>query len=285
MHDAVAPGRLDWPPHQETRQSRWKVINLPALSEDAEERPLWPGRWTREQLLERRAEVGEYTWASLYQGRPRPRGGSVFGDPHFWTQLPRHFRVGRGCDLAYTAKTSADASVLVTLLHGSDGYYYVLDVKREQVRAPGFVEVIKRGVRKFASSTPIWFYRRRRPLESGAADLIKALGLRQLAPHPRGGRQVCPRGAARRRPHGTPGKVLVPADSERFEWVDDFVEEFVNFTGTPGGMDDEEWTATVGAFDSLAAALRRRRHQGPKGSQEDPGLPQSRCESLSHVCM
>ena len=244
--------------------SRWKVINLPALSEDAEERPALAGP-VDAGAAARAARRGR----RVHLGQPLPgtpaaaRGLRLRGPAYFWTQLPRHFRVGRGCDLAYTAKTSADASVLVTLLHGSDGYYYVLDVKREQVRAPGFVEVIKRGVRKFASSTPIWFYGAGGP-ESGAADLIKALGLRQLRHIPAVADKFVragPLAAA-----WNAGKVLVPADSERFEWVDDFVEEFVNFTGTPGGMDDRV-DATVGAFDSLAAALDDGDIKGPKAAK------------------
>src|SRR5688572_22694179 len=88
----------------------WQYVNLPAIAEQddllgrEEGEPLDPIRWPADVLLDRRREVGEYTWASLYQGRPRPRGGSVFGEATYYDELPRSaYRVGRGVDLAYTA--------------------------------------------------------------------------------------------------------------------------------------------------------------------------------------
>ena len=56
-------------------------------------------------LAERRVDVGEYDWSSLYDQRPRPKGGSVFGDVHL-SPPPKAYRVAIGIDLAYTEKTA-----------------------------------------------------------------------------------------------------------------------------------------------------------------------------------
>jgi predicted phage terminase large subunit-like protein len=113
----------------------WRVIDLPAIN--GEGAALWPERWPAEALQQRRLEVGEYDWASLFQGQPRPRGGAVFHDAHLYAELPKRLRVTIGLDFAYTAKTSADYSAAVVLGRDMDSdakapVFYILDALREQ---------------------------------------------------------------------------------------------------------------------------------------------------------
>jgi hypothetical protein len=96
----------------------WQYLRLPALSDDGQ--ALWPERWPADELEQRRREVGEYTWASLYQGVPRPRGGSVFNaEPELYTDaalgLVAGYRDGIGVDFAYTARKHADYSSAVVM--------------------------------------------------------------------------------------------------------------------------------------------------------------------------
>lgn len=121
----------------------WKVVQLPAIDDDG--CALWPERWPADALHQRRLEVGEYDWASLYQGQPRPRGGAVFGDAHLYTEAPKRFRVTIGLDFAYTAKTSSDYSAAVVLARDLDSdakapTFYVLEVLREQCEPERFAE-------------------------------------------------------------------------------------------------------------------------------------------------
>ena len=55
---------------------RWTKLILPAI--DADGRALWEDAYPRPVLDQIRATIGEYDWASLYEQRPRPRGGSFF---------------------------------------------------------------------------------------------------------------------------------------------------------------------------------------------------------------
>lgn len=219
----------------------WTVINLPALSEDAEERPLWPEVWPKSELLQKKAQ-GEYTWASLFQGRPRPRGGTLFGDPHLWTELPKVFRVARGLDLAYTAKTSSDWSVLVTALvsknDAHEDVFHIVDVVRRQKRAPDFRTDMRRAIEHKWPSTPIWIYRANGP-EAGAVDLLRHgdEGVEQIVGMPAvADKFVRAQGYAAA---WNAGRVLLPEDSERFPWVNDFISEHVNFTGVSDPNDDQ----------------------------------------------
>lgn len=90
----------------------WEVVNLPALSEDDE--PLWPERWTVDELREIRRT--NPWWHALYQGSPRPQGSTIF-DPAAlatYTELPQgpHVEV-MGVDVAYGSKDRHDRSALV----------------------------------------------------------------------------------------------------------------------------------------------------------------------------
>ena len=123
--------------------ARWEVIELRAIADGtdpndprAEGEALWPEFMPADFLAERRVDVGEYDWSSLYDQRPRPKGGSVFGDVHL-SPPPKAYRVAIGIDLAYTEKTASDYSVAVVMAE-SGGQYHVLDVHRVQVPAPGF---------------------------------------------------------------------------------------------------------------------------------------------------
>ena len=89
----------------------WTSINLPAL--DADEQPLWPERWSREELLRVRASQPARLWAALYQGSPLPEGGRTF-DPSrlaLYDRLPDGpYTDALGLDLAYGARRQHDRS-------------------------------------------------------------------------------------------------------------------------------------------------------------------------------
>jgi predicted phage terminase large subunit-like protein len=63
---------------------KWHVLDLPAEAEDDDPlgrqpgEPLWPAFRSAQWLEEKRTELGEYGFASLLQGRPRPREGGMF---------------------------------------------------------------------------------------------------------------------------------------------------------------------------------------------------------------
>lgn len=231
--------------------AHWESINLPAIAQagDPLGRPLgaalWPSRWSEEALARKKIEVGAYDWASLFDGSPRPRGGSVFRDVQFYDAPPAlGYRIAIGVDLAFTAKTSADWSVAIVLAH--DGrFFYVLDVIRRQVQATEFASTLEI-VRARFPWAPMRFYYA--GAEKGVIDLMNALKSSvHLAGEPATADKFVraqPVAAAWNGDPEThqPGRILVPRE---VPWLDAFVSEIAAFTGVNDAADDQ--------VDALAA--------------------------------
>lgn len=106
------------------------LINLPALDEEG--RALAPEMWPIERLRRIRARIGPYDWASLYQGRPVPKGGALFGAPT-WADAPPPVAVyAGGVDLARTAKRKSDHQAGVMMARAPDGTIVIVDCEHER---------------------------------------------------------------------------------------------------------------------------------------------------------
>lgn len=233
-------------------------LNLPAIAEHGDPNgrevgeALFPAMWPLEALEAKRAKVLEFTWQALYQGRPRPKGGKIYGEPHWYTKLPETFTGCFGVDLAYTAKTHADWSVCLELLREDrdDGkaYYYVKNVDRAQVQAPAFALTLKA---RHVQRPHFQMYWRASGTERGSAQFLKEKGIPIVVQTPPGDKLVCatPVAAA-----WNEGRVLVP-DPEHFPlaegWLHAFLDVIANFTGLGKEVDDDS-DALANGFDNLA---------------------------------
>jgi predicted phage terminase large subunit-like protein len=243
----------------------WHFINLAAIAEEDEPtrkagEALWPARRPID-FLEKIRSANAYTWASLYQGRPRPKGGAVFGDPRFYERLPETgLRYSIGIDLAYTAKTSSDYSVAVVMAERA-GTIYIVDVLREQVSQPTFSRLLKSlcatypgaRVRGYLAGT-----------ERGAADYIIESGVKFDAVTAKGDKFV------RAQPYAgawnqDPGRVLVPRQAE---WLDAYLNEHARFTGLNDAHDDQV-DAAAAAFDALSTPTAKPRVGGQRSPVGD----------------
>lgn len=236
----------------------WEYINLPAIAEGKDDpngrkpgealcafRPL---AW----LLEQKRRILDFSWAALYQGRPRPKGGKVFHEPNYYSQLPtKSYRGAYGVDLAYTAKSSADTSVCCEVWReerpeGIDPVYYVIHVDRAQVEAPVFKETLVERRQKRPSWRMLW---RASGTEKGAADFIRPGTDLQVEPPP-GDKLVSATDAAAL---WNAGRLLVP-DPDFFPevnvWLPAFLDILANFTGLGKEHDDD-----VDALGNAIAAL------------------------------
>lgn len=247
----------------------WEYINLPAFAEGAVNdngvvvddplgrKPgdaLFPEFWSAEELEKKRVKVGEFAWAALYQGRPRPRGGKVYHEPTFYAELPKEgYRGIFGIDLAYTAKTSADWAVCLELWrvepkkHGERPKFYVIRVDRRQCEADTFADLLETR-HKLRKSWPMhWRYGGGG--EKGVATFIKKKVPLIVSPAP-GDKLVCATGAAAA---WNAGDILVP-DPEHFpeaeEWIHAFLGVLSNFTGNGKEVDDDS-DALGTAYDKL----------------------------------
>ena len=245
----------------------WKYIKLPALTEmpDGTKQSFWPEGWPVESLEETQRQLGPYAFASLYQGDPRPRGGAVFGDPWVYETKPAALRIGMGLDLAYSKKTSSDWSVLVVMgradwkdEHNQPRHaFYVLDVVRTQQRAPEFTEVVKRYRNRYPGARVRWygsgietegvasFMRPGLPyLEALQATADKFIRAQKYAAAWNQGLVLLPEQQER------DARGVAIGDKEPVPWLDQFIDEHVNFTGVADAHDDVV-DAAVAAFDVL----------------------------------
>jgi predicted phage terminase large subunit-like protein len=225
----------------------WTDVKMPAVSDDG--RALWPERWPLEAL--RRIEAAnEYTWASLYQGRPRPRGGAVFRNVATFERLPETTRTVIGVDFAYTAKTSSDYSVAVVVSKGvtvdptlAPPKAYVREVVRRQVEATAFAAELRRLKTQYPQAKLVATIG---GTERGVVDMLNAppyaLGIATKPARTDKFVRAQPVAAA-----WNAERVLVHAGAP---WASDFVAEVCGFTGV-GDKHDDQIDALAAAYDEL----------------------------------
>lgn len=253
----------------------WKYICLPALTEvlgtngqpTGEERSFWPEYWPASVLAQTRKQLGPYSFASLYQGAPRPRGGAVFEDVWIYDEMPSRITYGIGIDLAYSKKTASDWSVAVVMAKAEFperqddgnikrvGYYYVVDVIRRQVKAPEFTATLKFLLATYPGARMRWY-------GSGIETEGVASFMRPKLPRLEALSATADKfiRAQRYAAQWNDGKVLLPGDER--DWLDQFIDEHRDFTGI-NDISDDVIDASVAAFDILE-------HQQVKTAETKP---------------
>jgi phage terminase large subunit-like protein len=265
----------------------WEHINLPAIAEanDPNGREvgeaLFPEHAPLEFLLEKKRQLLDFSFAALYQGRPRPKGGKIFHEPHYYTVRPKEgYRGAFGLDLSYTAKTSSDWSICVELwrvqppaMLGAakpEPIFYVIHVDREKVEAPDFAKTLKKRHERRKSWRMLW---RASGTEKGSASFMKRepYNLPIDVKQPPGDKLVSATEVAAA---WNDGRVLVP-DPEHFpeceEWLIPFIDVLGNFTGLGKEVDDDA--------DALGNAFEALRNVFTYNPGIDAQLPNFRSES------
>lgn len=276
----------------------WEVINLPFLAtvdaagrripNDHGDSVLWPREtlpdgtlvgWTIEGARQRLVEVGPYDAASIYQGQPRPRGGTVYQQP-VRCEAPQiaGARLVIGCDPAGTDGPNSNHSVLVALAVREE-----LDARpdgtRERRTVADVAGVLRLKLRPEHAAPQVLAWQRAlggTPLHIEATRDGKALGesLQKIAPGlaivyvPAIGDKYLraqPSAAA-----WNADAIRVPADARTMRETTDadlasFVRVVTNFSGMGGEDDDVDalahaWkVATSGSPDEGFSRAPRRR--------------------------
>jgi predicted phage terminase large subunit-like protein len=226
----------------------WDHVHLPAIDDHGQ--ALWPERFPIPRLRAIQDQLGDYGFESLYQGRPRPRGGAVFRDVHTYDTLPEGLHLAIGVDFAYSTRTHSDYSVAIVL--GTDGeQFFVIDVVRMQVTAPVFQAELDRLQRQYPSADLVAYVS---GTERGVVDMMIAQGLNRLQPKPVVGDKFTRSQPVAAAWNG--GNVLVPAKDTG--WRDPFISEVCGFTGIRDRRDDQV-DALAAAFDAIKDSGRRGR--------------------------
>lgn len=225
----------------------FEYICLPAI--DAAGNALWPERWPLSELSLKQGNA--YTWASLYQGQPRPRGSALFRGPETYSALPSTYAEAFGVDLAYSEKVAADWSVVVRMRRSRMGshatgfrdLYFVTDVVRKQEASPVFKARCAK-LRESNVAAPWRWYAY--GAEVGVAAHFREGGVPIEAIQGVGDKLAR---ALDMSEAWNEGRVLVPSEAP---WLEDFLAEVTGFTGVKDAHDDMV-DAAVAAFDLLKA--------------------------------
>lgn len=246
----------------EGRAGDWHVVDLPGAAEedDALDRQpgeaLWPEFRNDEWLEQKRVELGSYGFASLIQGRPRPREGGMF-KWDWWQEIdvpPATGQFIRYWDTAGTADTGDNdpdytAGALLTRL--PDGRTAIIDIARfrESVatRDAKMQQIAMHDRAKYGGRVKWWI-----ETESGVGGTERTV---QLIRRIQNAGVVCkadPRPnvnkVLRAEPLASKAEagniVLCPG-----EWRNEFRLEAADF---PGGRHDDQIDAVAGADAKLA---------------------------------
>jgi len=248
-------------------EPEWEIINLVALAEvnDPLGRPfgqeLWQGsRYTPAYFASLKRTIGDYLFASLYQGRPIARGAKVFGSPTYYD--PTTFslngkRIVIYADPAATKKTANDPSAILAMAvegRGPSQRGWILEVDRQWRTVPKFMDDLK-------AFQARWGDGRARVEAFGMAraipDMLKATGEGASidGDTPSGDKflRAQPAAAAWNDPDGS--RILVPIKAP---WLKDFLAEVEDFTGVNDAHDDQI-DCLSGAWNSAGVRAEFRR--------------------------
>lgn len=151
-------------------RGEWRVLRLPALAEEddplgrAPGEPLWPERYSVDELERRKRDVGRRVFAAEYQQRPVPPVGTIFQSD--WFRYARPLAEGAydvggrvvavadcrrfvACDLALSTRVSADWTVITCWLITPANDLILVDVLRRRMQAPEIVPALRRVYEQF----------------------------------------------------------------------------------------------------------------------------------------
>lgn len=129
-----------------------EVVSMPALAEKIDEKrmvgdALWPTKYSRTALLERKDTVGTRVWNALFQQRPSDEEGGSIKKTWFGSYDPRAFdlkgkRVNFYVDTAYTDKERNDPTgALAYVKQGA--FYYLLEFDSQWLEFNEQVKFVK----------------------------------------------------------------------------------------------------------------------------------------------
>ncbi|HLF28211.1 MAG TPA: phage terminase large subunit [Anaerolineae bacterium] len=142
-HEDDLVGRLLKQAKEDPDADQWLVVRFPARAEEkpamSEDRrvpgdPLWPDKFSDEDLRNTRATIGARDWYALHQQTPRPQEGRIL-DSNLLLRIdavdvPPLVRIVRYWDLAFSESKGADYVTGAKVGIAKNGRRYILHMKR-----------------------------------------------------------------------------------------------------------------------------------------------------------
>lgn len=248
----------------------WEIVDLPGEAEENDPlgrdvgEPLWPEFRPKSWLEEKRRELAEYGYASLIQGRPRPRTGGMF--KWDWWQMigavPLYGPMVRYWDLAGTepskkkkgtGNTDPDFSSGTLACRMMDDRTAIVHIARFRLsvaaRDARLEAIAREDIKRYGLRVTWWI-----ETEAGIAGedrtkklvrRLQALGLTVYTEHPTGSKVLR---AEPLQSKAEAGNVVFCPDDPEEPWHDDFRLEAADF---PHGKHDDSVDSTAGADAKL----------------------------------
>ncbi|SHE47764.1 phage uncharacterized protein (putative large terminase), C-terminal domain-containing protein [Marinitoga hydrogenitolerans DSM 16785] len=157
------------------QKEEWDIIELPAIAEENDilgrkkGEPLWPERYSYEELMRIKKDIGTYEWLSLYQQHPTALDGNIFKKE--WLQYvdnyPKGLRIYQTVDLAISKKENSDYSVILTFGIDKNKNVFILDLYVDHIDFPQQIEQIQ------------FYYNKWKPLRIGIESIQYQAALTQ----------------------------------------------------------------------------------------------------------
>lgn len=228
---------------------KWEVIEYPAIATHNEKHrkrgeALHPERYSLNELLQIKADIGSRDWEALYQQRPTIDGGAVFKEEwiKYWTTLPNSFdTMIISWDMAFKAADTTDYVVgQVWGRKGADCYF--IDQVRKRM---SFTDTIHEFI-KLSNKHPRAFKKLVEDKANGPAviDVLKkeVQGIVPIVP-----KESKVARAYAVTPMWEAGNVYIPSPLIA-PWVKDYKTELTNF---PVVAHDDQVDATTQALREL----------------------------------
>lgn len=215
----------------------WHNTCLSAISDDGE--ALWPEVRPLDFLVDQKKALGDYLFWALFMGKPKPREGSLFKPPTFYTDAPMNFCAFIGADLAYSDSSASDYTAAVVLGKVGDKFY-VLDGYHGRNKLDDTEAALRFWAGKYPGAEIASYVS---GAERGAIDLLMQ---RDLDIYPLPAKWAKYIRAQVTAAAWNDGRILVPANAP---WVESMIKEVTRFTGTKADTHDDWVDALVSAFD------------------------------------
>lgn len=251
-HEDDLAGRLLRLMQSDPKADQWVVISFQAIAEGklspedprSEGEPLWPDKYSKDELMKIKSTIGSYEWNALYQQRPSPKGGGIFHRSwwKYYKVLPGHFdQVVQSWDCTF--KDNTDSDYVVGSVWGKKGANkYLIDQVRDKMDFPTTVQAIRNLTAKYPQATAKYIEDK-----ANGSAVIQTLKqeINGIVPvNPDGGKVAR---ASAVSPDVEAGNIHLP-DPSIAPWINDFVEETTAF---PAGLHDDQVDSMTQAINQL----------------------------------
>lgn len=201
---------------------KWHHINMPAITEG---KALWPERFSFDDLMQIKKDIGTYEFEALYQQNPTPAEGGLIKRNwlKFYRERPANIKILiQSWDMAF--KDTDNSDYVVGTVWGLDGSNcYLLDMVRDRM---DFVAT-KNALKALSAKHPMSLTKLVEDKANGSAIISELknqiMGIKAF--EPKGSKQARLSSVA---PLFEAGNVHFP-DPSIAPWVHDVVEEVVGF--------------------------------------------------------